>query len=322
MAKTETQVNDLKLNFLTKEQFEAAKEAGEIITTELYFTPRELSVEIVQQMIDETINQEMASSQADLSVNDEANPAYVKNRTHWLEKSDLLLIDDANFDNSNEYDECSGYGSLFFASDNFSAFDKDKTYMFTFDGVYDGANVSLSVELNYLDYYQVPPLEFDSTVDGISIYIYIRQSSKNDGYYVRFGDEFVGKITLLEKAEIYHELSEKYIPNYTNLLLCPTYKESSFTDDIKYQLGYNKTPHILELAIEENSGTSSGGYIATKKFISVYKLYYYSEECAGEVEYYFALRSYFNEDNTDNLVWEMDLTEEQYNNIKSNWGIS
>lgn len=44
MAKTETQVNDLKLNFLTKEQFETAKEAGQLSTTELYFTPSELPV--------------------------------------------------------------------------------------------------------------------------------------------------------------------------------------------------------------------------------------------------------------------------------------
>lgn len=39
MSKTETTIEELKINYLTEEQYKAAKENGEINENEIYMTP-------------------------------------------------------------------------------------------------------------------------------------------------------------------------------------------------------------------------------------------------------------------------------------------
>lgn len=75
---TETNVSQLVINKLTQAQYKEAKEAGQIVETELYMVTDGGTSEAVQP---------------DWNQNDETALDYVKNRTHWTETENTPLIE-------------------------------------------------------------------------------------------------------------------------------------------------------------------------------------------------------------------------------------
>ena len=150
--------------------------------------------------------------QSDLNVNDETNPAYVKNRTHWVTEGMTAVFPEQTL----EFEEQDGLNITGYTSDSFpSDITKGDQLTIVFDGVeykcilYMYTDGSLLVGNLALAFPDAPPSENGEPF----IIMFMRDSSVT---YVSVGTELSGSTHTLQisrVAEVVHKLDLKYIPD-------------------------------------------------------------------------------------------------------------
>lgn len=280
-------------------------------------------------------------AQADLSVNDETNPAYVKNRTHWIENVETVLFNGEATESGLDM-----YGHAY-VEEEFNPIvaddlgDVNAKYRITLIGTIDNTlldgNVSKK-EVNVTIYGEElgyrTGLKASIPIDGVDseweIRILYTENSYQSGIYVYFlysdNFDFVGTAVLTKITPVYHPLQKEYIP--TSYSEIPTYDIADLTDEVKYALLLNRTPHILNMGITQIEREFDGASIGTiggyeeKKFITNYKEFTTHDECSDVIDVYNGY-AYAVGDSIDSegFVWTVSLTEEQRTELEEKWGV-
>lgn len=178
---------------------------------------KEVKELVGDKSVSEQINTAAINNQSDWSVNDETSPAYVKNRTHWLESEYIKFID-------NETIPFILASEGLYASDSINndvVFIEGNTYTFTIDGTsYDCvAHIVANYGYTYIGNVSYLDPSFEDTQEPFCVLCYnnaevstmLLESSGIQIATIFEGDSHV--ISLSGLVETYHKIDRKYLPH-------------------------------------------------------------------------------------------------------------
>ena len=159
-----------------------------------------LEVEYIDEALEDALEEMPEPAQADLSVNDPADPAYVKGRTHYVESTLTELLPE--IETTGGYEPwVDDFGMALPYVNFYSSVD----YVIKYDGVeYDAIYSNNFDTINPIDTISI------STPDGAVHVSYIQESACNQ---VQFPDSNSHTIGVYKKTETITQLDEKYIPD-------------------------------------------------------------------------------------------------------------
>lgn len=167
--------------------------------------------------VSEQINNAAVSNQSDWSVNDETSPAYVKNRTHWLESEYIKFID-------NETIPFIVASEGLYTSDSINndvVFIEGNTYTFTIDGTsYDCvAHIVANYGYTYIGNVSYLDSSFEDTQEPFCVLCYNNAEVSTmllESSGIQIATTFEGDshaISLSGLVETYHKIDRKYLPH-------------------------------------------------------------------------------------------------------------
>lgn len=193
---------------------EAKKIAGYDIATIL--NSSDIEIPTSKAVLDAINNvDKKASVQADLSVNDISDPAYVKNRTHWVETEYVTFIDNETV----EFFE-TGEGFVAGYADEDIVFINGNTYTFVIDGTpYDCvACIYEEYGYTYIGNLSLLDSSFEDTLEPFYVFCYNDSEISTMGLAragLMIGTTLEGNshiISLSGLDIVYHKIDKNYLP--------------------------------------------------------------------------------------------------------------